>query len=86
MGPVRRHDCPACGRSHPDERQRERLPDGKRTPGTSDWCEYAGCHHPALGELRAHYSGHPLPWSMCADHIRPAAHPSDLRRWLVLWR
>jgi hypothetical protein len=60
-----------------------------RTEGTSDTCEYGEgrCRKPAAGELRAHRMAarNHIPWAMCAGHLKPEAHPPDLRKALVRW-
>jgi hypothetical protein len=48
-------------------------------------CEYANCHGPGVGELRAHNLREHGPWIMCAEHIKPEAHPPDLRDKLHRW-
>ena len=48
-------------------------------------CEYGTCHEPAVGELRAHNQRERGPWAMCAEHVKPEAHPPDLRKKLVRW-
>lgn len=50
-------------------------------------CSYGSCKNPAEGELRGHlmYRIDREPWPMCAEHLRPAAHPRDLRDKLVKW-
>jgi hypothetical protein len=49
---------------------------GTRTPGTSDTCEYRNCpERPGAGEVRGCYLiAHPLPWTMCAEHLHPKWH------------
>lgn len=53
-------------------------------PPAAQECTYAECKDPAVGELRAHLLGHG-PWPMCEQHIKPEAHPPDLRGQLVHW-
>jgi hypothetical protein len=48
-------------------------------------CEYASCRAPAVGELRAHQLLTHGPWAMCEEHIKPEAHPPDLRKALHRW-
>jgi hypothetical protein len=66
---------------------------GSRTPGTRDNCEWQRCGKPGAGELRGHTMGRPripgtsrgLPWTLCAEHVKPGHHPADLRDKLVAW-
>jgi len=53
--------------------------------GTVVTCTYAGCRKPAVGELRAHIMMRKKPWPMCEEHLKPAAHPPDLRKKLHRW-
>lgn len=79
------HAC-ACGHRHEDLRDVP-VPATARTPGTPDRCEWVFCKEPGAGELRGHYGfgAHPLPWTCCAVHLDPHAHPLDLRNKLVRW-
>ena len=58
-----------------------------RTFGTSDTCEYAGCREPGAGEARYHdlNARNGVPWTMCAEHVRPEYHPKDGREHLMRW-
>jgi hypothetical protein len=62
---------------------------GERTEGVSETCEYhvfgVSCGDASAGELRAHRMGHPLPWGMCGEHVKPEHHPPDLRDKLHRW-
>ncbi len=65
---------------------------GEHTEGVSETCEYqayragiASCGAPSAGELRAHSMEHRLPWGLCAEHLKPEAHPLDLRSHLYCW-
>lgn len=59
----------------------------KRTGGTADTCEYAFCHAPGAGEARYHAltERNGIPWTMCAEHVKPEHHPPVDRKWLVKW-
>ena len=54
-------------------------------PAADRECTYARCKGPAVGELRAHNLREHGPWPMCEQHIRPEAHPRDLRDRLFRW-
>ena len=56
-------------------------------PAKAQQCTYAACKAPAAGELRAHLGNRPgrEPWPMCKRHVKPEAHPPDLRDKLFRW-
>jgi hypothetical protein len=58
-----------------------------RTPGTADQCEYVGCHDPGAGESRYHnlLARNGIPWTMCAEHLKPEYHPVIERGKLAKW-
>ena len=60
---------------------------GEHTEGVSERCEYGvpACGQPSVGELRAHKARHPLPWGVCAEHVKPEHHPPDLHQHLHRW-
>ena len=62
---------------------------GNRTEGVSERCEYyrgaSPCSEPSAGELRLATWGHKLPQGMCAEHVKPEAHPPDLHDHLFAW-
>jgi hypothetical protein len=53
-------------------------------PETAQECTYAACNDPAVGELRTLLAGRDL-WPMCEAHVKPEAHPPDLRGKLHRW-
>jgi hypothetical protein len=63
-----------------------------RTPGTEDLCAYCPpgkrCREEGAGELRSHYyktHNNGIPWTMCAEHMKPEHHPPDLHDKLAKW-
>ncbi len=65
--------CTHCGGTGAEPRPRG----GKR-------CAYVGCRKPAAGYMRAdEYVGAAA--LLCDEHVRPEAHPADLRHLLVRW-
>jgi hypothetical protein len=57
-------------------------------------CQKAGrlrdhprCTGGGAGELRGHSLDwrNGVPWTMCAEHVKPGHHPADLRDKLVTW-
>jgi hypothetical protein len=64
---------------------------GNRTEGVDERCEYCvrgyRCKEPSAGELRAGQmaSRKQVPWGMCAEHVKPEAHPPDLHDHLFAW-